>query len=258
MISKNKYIDEENNLKYNFGHILKEEENEESFEMPEKDSSSDANDTENTDNTEQEVVQDDQESAEIIDDQVSSSDIEFLKTQVSSLTKQINLLKNSMDNAISNEEKENIETYISSQVKENISYINKSLKEFFIFEEKNSDLENSIEDLEKNIESLDDMVSQGTDLVKSIKDKEVNVKSYVDAAIKAYRHFDNLFSKDLIVKQATRNVLVLNSGKNIEDNIKEFDELFHKELYKKFGIEYPEHILNTKKYNTAIGATKQG
>ena len=115
------------------------------------------------------------------------------------------------------------------------------------------------EQLEVSIDNLDDILSKGNDLVNNFKKgKDIDVESYVESAINAYTNFDNLFSKEEIVKQAAINVIILNSGANANAFIDEFEELFHEELNRKFGISYDEHALITKKNNIATGAKSQG
>ena len=192
------------------------------------------------------------------DSEQETQDIGYSIAAVETLTKKINKLEKEQKKHINGEEINKIEDYIESHLDENFKIKKNSLKNYFLFEESEKDLEDSVENLKSSIESLDNVVSQGTSLVKKISEKEADVKEYVKAAIKAYKNFDKLFAKELIVKQAAKNVLVLNSGDNIEKNVQEFDDLYHKELYSKFGIEYPEHVLDNTRHNTATGAVKQG
>lgn len=169
-------------------------------------------------------------------------------------------MKNSVEKALQDHGLEKIQKHISnavrisSSVRENVDYKNKSITNF-IFEDSGI----SIKDVEKDIETLDAVLTKGTDLVdKFKKGKEIDIQSYVSAAINAYENFDNLFAKEEIIKQASINVLVLNSGAKAETHIKDFEELFHKELEKQFGVEYEEHALVTKKFNVGAGAKSQG
>ena len=138
---------------------------------------------------------------------------------------------------------------------ESISRIlNKSKINNFIFES-----EDDLESIEDDIDNLDRILNKGTELVDTFKKgQDIDIQSYVSASINAYKNFDNLFSKEEIIKQATINVIVLNSGSKAEANVKEFEELFHEELHKNFGIEYDEYALITKKNKTAAGAKSQG
>jgi hypothetical protein len=240
--------------------LLVEEDENPSFDMPDEDGEGsetpdegsetpdESSETSNEDITEDPVDKSEQE----------TQDIGYSIAAVETLTKKINKLEKEQKKHINGEEINKIEDYIESQLDENFKIGKNSLKNYFIFEESEKDLEDSVENLESSIKSLDNVVSQGTSLVKKISEKEADVKEYVKAAIKAYKNFDKLFAKELIVKQAAKNVLVLNSGDNIEKNVQEFDDLYHKELYSKFGIEYPEHVLDNTKHNTATGAVKQG
>ena len=114
-------------------------------------------------------------------------------------------------------------------------------------------------DIVKDIEAVDNIIDKGTELINKFKKgSELNITHYVEASINAFRNFDSLFSKESIVKQAAINLIILNSGSKAEANIAEFEELFHEELHKEFGIEYEEHALITKNYHTSTGAVKQG
>ena len=139
-----------------------------------------------------------------------------------------------------------------SSTNEGLQYNKKSISRFL-----NEDIDP--ESVEADIEVLDRVLTKGTELVdKFRKGQDIDVNAYVTAAINAYSNFDNLFSKEIIVKQAAINVLVLNSGANSEQYITEFEELFHEELHKQFGVEYEEHALITKKFDNGAGAVKQG
>ena len=52
--------------------------------------------------------------------------------------------------------------------------------------------------------------------------------------------------------------MLLNSGENSSRAIDQFEELYHEELNKQFGIEREEHALIVKKSNVAAGAVRQG
>ena len=114
------------------------------------------------------------------------------------------------------------------------------------------------EEVANDIEAVNNIIDKGSELIDQFKKgKELNIPRYVEASINAYRNFDSLFSKESIIKQATINLIVLNSGAKAEENITEFEELFHEELHKQFGIEYEEHALITKPFHTSTGAMKQ-
>jgi len=103
------------------------------------------------------------------------------------------------------------------------------------------------------------VTSKGKDLIQKFDDlsKDIDINSYVKSAVNAYKNFDSLFSKEDIVAQASRNILALNSGKESEEFIKQFEELFYKELKKKFGIENPRYEISNSDFDTASGAVKQ-
>ena len=183
--------------------------------------------------------------------------------QFEDLADQIEAIKNTIQKTRQEDGTQSVESYISSavsveSVSEGLSKFNRFLNENksikrFLFEEEN------VEKVEASLDDLDSILSKGTDLVNKFKKgKDVNINSYVDAAMNAFKNFDNLFSKELIVKQASINVLVLNSGGKAKQNVKEFEELFHKELQNQFGIEYEDHALDVKSYNSASGAKSQG
>ena len=186
---------------------------------------------------------------------------EVTQQQIETLTSQIEAIRATIDKVNKDDGTQSIESFIAGVVakeagQDNVSesyYGNSSISSFLLTEDED------LEAVEKNIDVLDRVLTKGTDLVdKFKKGKEIDINSYVTAAINAYKNFDNLFAKEKIVKQATINVLILNSGAKAEANIKEFEELFHEELHRQFGIEYPEYTLVTKKHNTAVGAMKQG
>jgi len=191
-------------------------------------------------------------------DEGDSDSPEVSAQQVDNLISQLEVMSNTIDKTNKDDGTQSIESFIagavSGSVSESFKYSNMSIDRFVLSEDKKS-----LEDIEKDIDVLDRVLSKGTDLVdKFKKGKEVNVASYVTAAINAYKNFDNLFAKEKIIKQGAINVLILNSGAKAEANIKEFEELFHEELHRQFGVEYPEFALVTKKNNTAVGAMKQG
>lgn len=141
---------------------------------------------------------------------------------------------------------------ISAGVNESYSLKNKNSIKYFL----NEDVD--VKKVEKDIEVVDNIIDKGTELIDRFKKgTEINITHYVQSAINAYRNFDSLFSKESIVKQATINLIILNSGSKAEENITEFEELFHEELHKQFGIEYEEYALITKNYHNSTGAIKQ-
>ena len=151
--------------------------------------------------------------------------------------------------ALSNE----VELDDSDNVRESYSLGRKNKISYFLNEKTN------VKDVEKDIEVIDNIIDKGTTLIdKFKKGTKINIMHYVESSINAYRNFDNLFSKESIIKQAAMNLILLNSGAKAEENIREYEELFHEELHKQFGIEYEEHAIITKPHHTATGAVKQG
>ena len=131
----------------------------------------------------------------------------------------------------------------------------KSFK-YFLLEDESKDVISAVED---EIDDLDRVLTKGTDVVdKFKKGRELNIEKYVNVALNAFRNFDSLFSKESIVKQATINVLVLNSGAKADQNIGEFKKRFHEELSSQFGIDYEDEVLDVESKNTAAGAKSQG
>ena len=151
-----------------------------------------------------------------------------------------------------------VEDYLQSNlfIENSQLYSQNSIKNYLINEEDSS---KAFENLEDDIESLDKVLSKGKDLIQKFDDlsKDIDINSYVKSAINAYKNFDSLFSKEDIVAQASRNILALNSGKESEEFIKQFEELFYKELKKKFGIENPRYEISNSDFDTASGAVKQ-
>tara|TARA_B100001287_G_C22587948_1_gene484228 strand:- start:64 stop:933 length:870 start_codon:yes stop_codon:yes gene_type:complete len=132
---------------------------------------------------------------------------------------------------------------------------NNTLKNFLLKE----DDKDKLAAVEAEIDDLDRILTKGTEVVdKFKKGRELNIEKYVNVALNAFRNFDSLFSKESIVKQATINVLVLNSGAKADQNIAEFKKRFHEELSRQFGIEYEDEVLDVDRKNTAAGAKSQG
>ena len=192
---------------------------------------------------------------------------ELDEENLNNLSDQVSYMKNFFEKIKKDDGTSSVENYISSAVASNInassltklaaSFLRKgkSISSFLMFEEKADD---NLEKVEAELDDIDRVLTKGSEIVdKFKKGKDIDVQSYVDAAVNAYKNFDSLFAKELIVKQATINVLILNSGAKAEMNIREFEELFHEELHKQFNIEYEEHALITKKSNTAAGAKTQ-
>jgi hypothetical protein len=263
--------------------LLEEKEDEEDlFDMPEEEpkedeegSEGEEGDTSGNEKSEETSEEEGEESTEDTQS-VSEEQLSTLVDQISAIKDTIESVKNEdgtssvegyISSAVSGAESvdDNVEIntskkQISASVKESLANFNNFLNnnmsiKKFIFEEDDKDLGK----IEVELDNLDRVLSKGTEVVNKFKKgKNLNIDSYVDAAINAYSNFDNLFSKELIIKQATINVLVLNSGAKARQNIAEFEEKFHEELHKKFNIEYEDHALITKNYNAASGAKSQG
>lgn len=235
--------------------LLEEEEDlfsDDAFEdEDEEKSDEESSDSEESSSEEETPVEDASEDDEGAAEEVTA-------TQIEELTAQLDAIKQSIDTTKTDDGTSSVESYVSSAVSslgESIRRLN-DLSRFLLKEE---DKDEDLSGVEADIDDLDRILSKGNELVtKFKKGKKLNVDSYVDAAINAYRNFDSLFSKELIVKQATINVIVLNSGAKAQENVREFEELFHESLHKNFGIEYEEHALITNKSNTASGARSQG
>ena len=96
---------------------------------------------------------------------------------------------------------------------------NNTLKNFLLKE----DDKDKLAAVEAEIDDLDRILTKGTEVVdKFKKGRELNIEKYVNVALNAFRNFDSLFSKESIVKQATINVLVLNSGAKADQNIAKY------------------------------------
>lgn len=278
-----------NSSKMSLRMLLEEKEDEEDlFDMPEEDESGDEG--EEGDTSGDEASEDESEESSGEEGEESADDTQSVsEEQLSTLVDQISAIKDTIESVKNEDGTSSVEGYISTavsgaeaandnievaadkevvtskkqiaaSVKESLDSFNNFLNDNmsikkFIFEEDDKELGK----IEVELDNLDRVLSKGTEVVNKFKKgKNLNIDSYVDAAINAYSNFDNLFSKELIIKQATINVLVLNSGAKARQNIAEFEEKFHEELHKKFNIEYEDHALITKNYNAASGAKSQG
>lgn len=282
-----------NSSKMSLRMLLEEKEDEEDlFDMPEEEPKEDesGDEGEEGDTSGGEASEDESEESSGEEGEESADDTQSVsKEQLSTLVDQISAIKDTIESVKNEDGTSSVEGYISTavsgaeaandnievdadeeevtskkqiaaSVKESLDSFNNFLNENmsikkFIFEEDDKELGK----IEVELDNLDRVLSKGTEVVNKFKKgKNLNIDSYVDAAINAYSNFDNLFSKELIIKQATINVLVLNSGAKARQNIAEFEEKFHEELHKKFDIEYEDHALITKNYNAASGAKSQG
>ena len=131
-------------------------------------------------------------------------------------------------------------------------YYKDSISRFLNEEKYAEDLQNAMEDFQDTIEKATDVVS---DIKKGVV---VDIEEYASGAIDTFKSFDNLFEKWKIVKAAAINILATSCGEKAESYIQEFEELFHKELYKQFGIEEEAHYISSKKDKVAAGSKSQG
>lgn len=217
---------------------------------------SDESESSESDSEESPEDADSEESVEEESETSESDNESVTKEQLKDLQDQIAKIADTIEGVMSDDGLESVESYISKAVTESRGvYRNyaKSSIQRFLFEEVEP------EEIETDIDALDKVLTKGTDFVdKFKKGKDVNVSKYVDAAINAYSNFDSLFEKEKIVKQAAINLLVLNSGAKADANVKEFEEAFHSELSKKFGIDYEDFNVNSTSYKTGTGAVRQG
>ena len=243
------------NKKYDLT-LLVEEEN--LFDMPEKDESDDStkkdssNDNSETSKDTPADNDDELESSEDDSNEDDSNAIDY--GQIETMNKKIEKIGKILDKGRNNYP--NVENFIASNLRtESKNYSKQSIERFLLFEN-----EDVLKDTEENIDALDRILQKGSDLISTFAERgdDIDIELYVSAAINAYKNFDSLFSKEDIVKQATINVLLLNSGENADRVINQFEELYHEELHKQFGIEREEHALIVNKSNVAAGAVRQG
>jgi ABC-type transporter Mla subunit MlaD len=228
------------------------EEADDLFDMGNEEASEDESGDESGDAVEEPEEEAEEDTSEETEPEKVSPNIDIKLGQLKNLQNDIKKVADTLSQGTATDGVEDVEKYIANSIQlENnmIEYSKKSISGF-LFEE-----DESLETISASLEDLDRILDKGSEVIdKFKKGKDVNIESYVDAAINAYRNFDNLFSKEKIVKQAAINMLVLNSGVKAEENIKKFEELFHEELNKQFGVEYDEHALITPEMNVAAGA----
>lgn len=252
--------------------LLEEEdkkEEEDPFSMPED------NEDEESAGEEEGDVEADVGDVDVVEDDSSEDEDESVtKEQFNQLLDDLSMIKRIIlgtqdpDSDGTEEGTGSIESHISYAIsglsESNISRKNKSLVresyinifKSFLLEEDDKD---AVDAVEAEIDDLDRVLTKGTELVdKFKKGNEVDIEKYVNVSLNAFKNFDNLFSKESIVKQATINVLVLNSGAKAEENISKFKERFHEELSKQFGIDYEDQVLVSDKTSIASGAKSQG
>ena len=253
----------------NLSILLKEEEEvdlfgDDNFDDDSKDDDSKDDDSKDDDSKDDDSGDESEDSLESSDNKDEETDTtEIDEENINNLSDQVSYMKNFFEKLKKDDGTSSVENYISSAVSSKLNVDSLDLIERFLQNHrlKNLLVEKKKEDLDKieaEIDDLDRVLTKGSEIVdKFKKGKDIDVQSYVDAAINAYKNFDSLFAKELIVKQATINVLILNSGAQADANIREFEEVFHEELNRQFGIEYEEHALITNQYNTSAGAKSQ-
>ena len=240
------------------------EENEDEKENKDDDPFGDLNfgEEETEDKKEEDKKEEDENEEDENEEDEKTAEID--QENLNNLSDQVSYMKNFFEKIKKNDGTSSVENYISTAVSSNLNASSLDLIEKFL--RKNNLLssiliekkEEELDTVEAEIDDLDRVLTKGSEIVdKFKKGKDIDIQSYVDAAVNAFKNFDSLFAKELIVKQATINVLILNSGAKAETNIAEFEELFHEELNKQFNIEYDEYALITKQNNTAAGAKSQ-
>ena len=124
------------------------------------------------------------------------------------------------------------------------------------------------EELKQGVNNADIINADGQAVVwaskmlnKPLKERVAGIDLFTNLLELAYRQQKKVYllgAKENIVKQAAINLIILNAGARAEENIKEYEELFHEELHKQFNIDYEEHAIINEPYHTAAGAMKQG
>ena len=125
------------------------------------------------------------------------------------------------------------------------SYLSESTKEDLKF-------------IEKNIETYQNTLDKSDAITSDYgQGKEISVLPYVDGAVNALEHFDNLFSKEGFIIQAVANLLILITGAKAKEHIEEFKDEFAKALSKK-DIVYDDRVIKNFNYKNAAGAKSTG
>ena len=245
---------------------LKDNEADLIFDMGEESEDPDSNEEspdETSDENEVEVPEEaSPETKDEKEDEEGKSELENKIEDLDMKGEQFKKLKNDIDKVLaslsgaSNDGVQDVENYIANAIQlesKDLSFYNKNSIGMFLLEKNDN-----IEKVESSLENLDSLLSKGSEIIdKFKKGKSIDINQYVEVAMNAFRNFDNLFSKEKIVKQATINMIILNSGAKAEENIKKFEKLFHEELHKQFGIEYDDHVLDSQEMNVAVGARSQ-
>lgn len=236
--------------KMNMSKILFEKDESEFSFKDETDS--DTEETPDTEETDSDTEETDSDTEEALETSNSADTVDDLQFKV--LSNSLESMTSSIDNLTSDDAIIDIQNFVSSNLDESL-YYNKSIGNILLSEKSSLELKN----MEKEIDIIDRVLSKGSELVKNFKNPSpINIDQYVEVGLNAYKNFDSLFKKENFIKQAIKNLLVLNSGSDAEKNIKEFEEMFHKELYNKFNIEYQDFQVNVKKKDVASGAFNKG
>ena len=229
---------------------FKDETDSDTEETPETDS--DTEETPETDSDTEETSETDSDTEETpeTDSPETVDDVQFKV-----LSNSLDIMTNSINNLTKDDAILDIQNFILSNLIESKLYYKKSIGNILLSEKSSLELKN----IEKDIDVINRVLTKGTELFKNFKNPDqIDIKPYVDAGLVAYKNFDSLFQKEKFIKQAITNLLVLNSGSEAEINIKEFEEMFHKELYNKFDLDYPEFGVGVKKKDIASGAFNKG
>ena len=126
--------------------------------------------------------------------------------------------------------------------------IKSSLAEFLNEDDKN------IDKLTKSMTNLDTAIKKSTETLDSIeKGIAVNMEVFVNSAMENLEHFDSLFSKADIVKNASLNVLASKCGSKAKENMEEFERLFSAKLQKEKGIDDESNFIPANKTHIAVG-----
>tara|TARA_Y100001970_G_scaffold66757_2_gene85154 strand:+ start:5462 stop:6286 length:825 start_codon:yes stop_codon:yes gene_type:complete len=126
--------------------------------------------------------------------------------------------------------------------------IKTSLVEFLNEDDKN------INKLTKSMTNLDTAIKKSTETLDGIeKGIAVNMEVFVNSAMENLEHFDSLFSKADIVKNASLNVLASKCGSRAKENMEEFERLFSAKLQKEKGIDDESNFIPANKTYIAVG-----
>ena len=162
-------------------------------------------------------------------------------------------IENAADAAIQN-------AAINASTNESFSIIKKYYKTKSIGTFINEADDQKIKKMTDTMSGLEDQLKKYQDTVDDItRGISIHMPTFVREAISSLINFDSKFSKEDIVFKIFRNKLASNSGKNAEENIKEFDRLFYEELHKiDNSVSKEDVIIPVEKTHTAQGAMKQG